>query len=272
MPRVERLDSARHHALRAVALDGSLARSQAILGAVHFNHYEFQEAEQALRRALELDPGLTLAHQVLVQLNIFAGRFTDALDQALIGYERDPASSDAKVEVARAYLVNRDCDSALAWVDSLANVRPPLLLARNIEMDCLSERGQWEEAIAAIRRNTPAAGSLGLATLGNTLARAARESGSVADPELSGLRAERSAEARAILDTLLDRASRGEATSYDVATVLSGLGEVGLALDWLEKAARERSLTVMIMHPRFEPLHREPRFRALLASIGLNQR
>jgi tetratricopeptide (TPR) repeat protein len=271
MPRIERLDSARDHALRAVALDGSLAEAHGVLGAIRFNRYEFAESEQSLRRALELDPDLVLARQALVHLYVFTGRFGEALQQARIAYRRDPASSDAKVEVARAYLLTGDCDNALAWVDSVATVQPPVLWAGNIKSDCLAQRAQWEGAIAAIRRNFPAGGSLALSTVANTLAQAARHSASVAGAEASVQSAEWNAEARALLDTIVVRASRGEATSFDVATVLTGLGEVELALDWLEKAVQERTLIFGIRHPRYEPLHDQPRFRALLANIGLNQ-
>jgi tetratricopeptide (TPR) repeat protein len=261
MPRAERLDSAMRHAMSAVALDDSLAEAHNLLGAVRFNAYAFRDAEASFRRALELDPAYASARRWISQLHVFAGRFDVALEEALLAWQTDPASSDGIVEVARGYLLNDRCDDALAWLSRLDAVQPPVLWALSIASECIAQQGRWDDAFAVLREGLPAAGSQMLGTLGQTLGRAARE-GSVEQRKL------REEESRAILRTLLARAERGEATAFDVASVYAGLGEADAAFEWLEKALEERSLILSVMHPRYEELHRDPRFDDLMTGLG----
>ena len=53
------------------------------------------------------------------------------------------------------------------------------------------------------------------------------------------------------------------------AVVHLGLGETERALDWLENACRqhESSLTSIKVHPIYDPLRGEPRFRELLRKL-----
>jgi tetratricopeptide (TPR) repeat protein len=262
MPLLERLDSAKHHALRAVELDDQLPEAHGLLGAVLVRAYEFAGAEASLQRALELDPGYAVARRWLSQLHVFAGRFDEALEEAQRAWESDPASPDGIVEVARGHLVNGDCARTLEWLERLANVRPTLLWSRAIASQCMAHMGRWEEAIVVLREGVSAGESQMLSSLGEVFARAGRRGP-------AGSREARLEEAWTILDALSAQSARGEATAYDVATVYAGLGENDLALDWLEKAVQDRSLIFEIMHPEYVALHRHPRFVALMSSIRL---
>jgi hypothetical protein len=131
--------------------------------------------------------------------------------------------------------------------------------------------GRWDEAIAIVREGVPAGELQVLGGLGRVLGEAARLA-PAEDPALLGVRMAWEQEARAILETLLEGASRGEVTAYSVATVYAGLGEVDLTFEWLEKAFQEQSLIFEIMHPRYEELQRDPRFAALRARLGLQSR
>jgi tetratricopeptide (TPR) repeat protein len=262
MPRAQRIDSAMHHAMRAVALDDSLAEAHNLLGAVRFNAYEFRDAEASFRRALELNPAYASPRRWISQIHVFAGRFDEALEEALRAWQTEPASSDGIVEVARGYLLTGRCDDALAWLSRLEGVQPPVLWARSIESECMVEKGRWDEAFEVLREGLPAAGVQMLGSLGQTLGRAARV-GPVAERRF------REEESRTILRTVLAHAGRGEATAFDVASVYAGLGELDAAFEWLEKALQERSLILSVMHPRYEELHGDPRFNELIARLGL---
>ena len=60
-------------------------------------------------------------------------------------------------------------------------------------------------------------------------------------------------------------------TSFDIGLVYMGLGEHEQAIDWLQKAANER--TAEIIHIKCEPIYEkmrvEPRFQELMRKIGL---
>ena len=57
-----------------------------------------------------------------------------------------------------------------------------------------------------------------------------------------------------------------------VALVYTGTGEHDRAFDWLDKAleARSQTLTLLNVEPVFEPLRKSPRFKPLLAAVGLD--
>jgi tetratricopeptide (TPR) repeat protein len=58
---------------------------------------------------------------------------------------------------------------------------------------------------------------------------------------------------------------------YNLALDHAALGNVGPALDYLERAfdARETDLVNLAVDPRFESLHDQSRFHSLLAAVGL---
>jgi hypothetical protein len=84
------------------------------------------------------------------------------------------------------------------------------------------------------------------------------------------------AESQQALDQLvLDQA---EYSAYQVAEINAVRGDRGLALDWLERALRQRDgglvgvfpwIYPVKWNPAFRALHAEPRFKALLRKMNL---
>lgn len=83
-------DGALAMAGRAVTLDRSSAFTHWVYGAQLENAGRRDEAEQAARRALELDPNNTDALALLAQCSIGRGKFTEAVAIAERGLEVDP--------------------------------------------------------------------------------------------------------------------------------------------------------------------------------------
>jgi hypothetical protein len=59
----------------------------------------------------------------------------------------------------------------------------------------------------------------------------------------------------------------------DVATIHLGLGERDQAVEWLERALKERAYGLVFLptDPRFDPLRSDPRFAAVMRRVGLLQ-
>jgi hypothetical protein len=68
-----------------------------------------------------------------------------------------------------------------------------------------------------------------------------------------------------------NKEKEGYVSSYNVAALYSAAGENRQALDWLEKAYRERSsgMTALKVDPLFDNLRAEPRFTELMRRVGL---
>ena len=77
--------------------------------------------------------------------------------------------------------------------------------------------------------------------------------------------------ARRMLDLLREIARRRHVPATRFALVHLGLGERGEALEWLERGCErhELPLTSMGVHPAYDDLRGEPRFKAILEKMGL---
>jgi hypothetical protein len=84
----------------------------------------------------------------------------------------------------------------------------------------------------------------------------------------------RTTEARKLLAEIRAQHSRGYASPIWSALAHLGLREVDAAFEWLDRAFEERdgSLILVTAAPEFDPLRSDPRFRALLARMGLEHR
>jgi len=81
------------------------------------------------------------------------------------------------------------------------------------------------------------------------------------------------AEARGLLQRLLEQAKQRPVDYYTVALAYVGLGEPEQAFYWLDKACENRgvgSLPLLVRgDPRMDGLRTDPRFRSLLQRMGL---
>ncbi|MGE0442100.1 MAG: protein kinase [Gemmatimonadales bacterium] len=83
-------EPARAAAMRAVALDDSMASGHVALGFAHLRAAEWADAERELRRALDLDPQVEDGHFRLGDMLFEIGRLEEALRQFEAGVRLDP--------------------------------------------------------------------------------------------------------------------------------------------------------------------------------------
>jgi tetratricopeptide (TPR) repeat protein len=114
--------------------------------------------------------------------------------------------------------------------------------------------GEVREAIAAFRRAAALTSDWGLALTG--LAQAFAKAGQL-DSALAMARA------------LERRARREYVPALEMAIVYVALGDTEQAVDWLHRAARERSLSIALAltDPRLVPLQNHPEFKKVVGLI-----
>ena len=239
-------------ARKAATLDDSLAEAHWALGRVREAEFDFVSAETEIRRAIALDPTDHRFRKALVVQHIWAGRPEKALADARRALELDPLSPNAHAEVAHALFANHRYDEALAQLERIVAMRPPLLAASAIAGQCYAKKGMWSAAIAALRPHAESGEPVHLALLGHTLARAGQRD-----------------EAIRILTELHARRQRHGVGAFELATVYAGLGDLDQAFVWLDRSVDDRSLKYQIMEPTFEELRKDPRFERLTKRISL---
>lgn len=255
MSRRARLALAEHAALRAIALDDSLAQAHASLGFLKKVTLDLVSGEAELRRAIALDPMNARLHEALVQRYIVTKRPDLALAEARRAAALDPLSASATAEIAHALQASGRCDEALAQLAPLRSLRPPLLRVSSIAAQCYVRKRMWPEAIAEARRDMGVTGERGLSLLGFVLARAGHVD-----------------EARSILMTLLDRAHRSDGAAIDVAIVYAALGENDEAFAWLDRSVAERSFGLEHREDLVASLESDPRYERFRTILGIQKR
>jgi TolB-like protein/DNA-binding SARP family transcriptional activator/Flp pilus assembly protein TadD len=245
-------DRAEEAALRAIALDDSLAEAHSALGWARYGLDDYGSAEAELKRAIDLDPNVHRGYEGLARVYLMTGRPAEQLAVARLGMEIDPFSIQAMREMALALNMNGRCDETLELLHPLKSLGRPAGVAAVILGICYAKKEMWPEAIEEFRWATEETDArTALAFLGYSLARGGRRE-----------------EAMRILSDLL-AGRRNSHGAFGIAVVYAGLRDYDQAFDWLDKAVEEGSVRVYIMDPVFEDLHRDERFERFRAHLGL---
>jgi TolB-like protein/Flp pilus assembly protein TadD len=259
IPRAEGLELTRRAALRAIEIDGGVAEAYVTLGQLAFMFdWDDTAAEEAFRKALELNPGSTLA---LVQhANLFAARgdVDSALREIAEARAADPLSLDVQGWEGIFLYYARRYPEARAIFERITTLQPRQLSGHIGLARVLVAERRFDAALAAVARAE--------AIVGETPVNI-----SVAGQACAGL--DRVSDAEAAVRRLASRpqADPVMGTEDHIAYIYAALGRRDEALANLERAVdlRLNSIRWLAVDPRVDPLRGEPRFRALLVKLGV---
>jgi serine/threonine protein kinase/tetratricopeptide (TPR) repeat protein len=248
----ETMPRAKSAAQRALEIDGTLVEAQTALAFVRrFYDWDWPEAEQDFRRACAINSSYPTARQWLALHLCEAGRFEEAGQQMAIAHELDPLSLAISADTGWVSYFARDYDTAIQRYRATLELDPDFAWGRFLLGLALVETGRYFEAIAEFDAALRATGrsSKIMAALGHAAALAGDH-----------------AEARQVLATLESVAHERYVSSYGIAAIHAGLGEVDRAFAALDKACEERAgyLVYLAVDPVLDPLRRDPRFPELL--------
>jgi len=256
-PPDEAYSRARAAAEKAVQLDPSLAEAHATLAVIRFEHdWDFPAADRAFRHAIDLKPDYPFAHQWYAEFLAAMGRHEEALVEIRRALSLDPFSRSVNLVYGQLLMYARDYPAAIAQFRKLIEMEPEFLepyahlnriyLQQGRDKEFAHYFLQWAE-----RSRFPASELDGY--------RRAYERG-----DLSGLLRERKR-------VLLLQTEEYYRAPYIVARIHALLGERDEALQWLEKAMRQRDdfISHITVDPEFDALRPDPRFQQLLQRIGL---
>jgi serine/threonine-protein kinase len=218
--------------------------------------WKWEEADALYQRAIELNPGYAKArHWYSVDYLALLGRLTEARRHVQIALDLDPLSLIIHEGYAYIYTLERDFEGALESLRQTTELAPGFYKGQSSMARVLSLMGRYDEAIEMFRSARKSAGDVPslIAALGQTL----------------GLAGQMNA-AHECLTELETMAKQTHVPCSSFAILNLGLGDHARCLDWLERAAdrREIAISVIYMHPLYDPLRGEPRFQALLWRVS----
>jgi TolB-like protein/Tfp pilus assembly protein PilF len=255
-PSLELIPRIRAAASKALTIDDTLGEAHLDLARVAGYEWEWPEAEQEYRRALELSPSSATVHHHYGYFLLQTGRVEEALAESRIALELDPISTTAGQFAGRLLYFARRNDDAIALLTKAVEANP--------------SRGILHQTLGLAYLARPSTYAQGLAE--SVRARELMERDPLTTSQLGYAYAlgGRRAEAHDLL-AQLEKGSGGSVRPLAVARVYAGLDDRDEAFAWLSKAIDQRDVALFLQaDPVYDRLRSDPRFLSLLRRVNLN--
>jgi TolB-like protein/DNA-binding winged helix-turn-helix (wHTH) protein/Tfp pilus assembly protein PilF len=240
---------------KALMLDPSSAEAHVALSYLKLHYdWDWVGAETESRRAIELSPGYSLAHQWYGYYLRSVGRFDEALVENERARELDPLSELKTVLVAAGYARKHDDAVASSFLHRAMELNPFDSEPHYSLAELMEREGHASEATSEWRTALQLDGNQPLV---NLFDKALRD---------SGFLAAKYAVSQSRLERMATRAKTSYVSPLRFVELYLQLGDRENALRYLDAAfAEHSSFLVQIAHDaRYEGLSADPRFRAML--------
>ncbi len=256
----ETMPKAKESAIKALALDDTLAEAHASLAHILMNYdWNWLAAEKEFKRSIELTPDYATGHQwYAIHYLTATGRFEEAVQEMKKALKLEPASLVMNTFMgATLYYAGR-------YDEAIDQCR------RTIEMDPNFAVAHWHLGLAYEQKQ-----ALDAAT--EEFKKAISLSGGSPLMKAALVRAyaksQKKHEANEMLNELNELWKRKYVSAYEVATIYVALGNNEQAFQLLEDAYAEHSFHLVYLNvsPQFKPVSSDRRFQDLVQRIGLSQ-
>jgi serine/threonine protein kinase len=257
LPAREAFPKAKAAASKAVEMGPSLSDAHLALGLISlYFDWDWDAAEQHMRRAVDLSPHSARAHYGLSLWLLVQQRHQEAIQEADYALELDPLSLPMNFNVGYLNYFAGNNDRAIGQFEKILEMDPSFVQASLILCPAYLRKGLLPEALATVEKALPQ--SRNWSSLRAMLAVVHAGSG-------------RASQALEILEELKKEGASVPLLSYWAAIIFNVLQDKEQALDWLEKACEERIgfLALLKVASGFRNLSQEPRYQAILKRIGM---
>jgi eukaryotic-like serine/threonine-protein kinase len=254
---VEAIPEAKVAALKALALDRTLAEAHVSLGHIKlWLDWDWPAAELEFKRGIALNPNSALAHNQYAMYLAAMGRLGDAIAESKRAQELDALSPIVNTDLGWYLLYSGQGSEAVEQFRKTLELDANYVSARWGLGAAYAQQQLYEEAIEELKKAVSLSegspvpmGHLGFAY---------------------GLKGA-TAEARKTISDLSALANRQYVPSSALALVYVGLGDKTQALDALERAYQEHDFSMVLLDvaPWFKSLRGEPRFVELIRRMQL---
>ncbi len=256
-PPKESFEKAKEFATRALELDDNIAEAHATLGLVLEDFYlDPQGAEREFRSALGLNPSYGKVCRSYGAHLACMGRLDEAITEIRRAQELNPLALDVNECAAVIYNCADQYDEAVDACQRMLDVDSNHFPALQFLAETYMNKSMFREAIEVLQKALVI--SNGAPTVKGRLGYAYARSG-------------KKAEAEKVLRELMEDMKRRYVTPVAIAMVYCGLGDNDQALEWLDRAYKERpdALLSLKLRPMWASLRPDPRFSNLLQRLGL---
>jgi TolB-like protein/Flp pilus assembly protein TadD len=244
-------------ARKALELDPTNAEAHDLLADVLQRRWQWAEAEGEYKRALDLDPSDPVAHIGFATWLLCQGRTDEAVAWARRARDLDPVGG-ASTSIGDILFQARHYDEAIGAMRAVVGVRPDDASAYWYLGFALIGNDQPKEAIPVLEKALSVSdGSPGVM---GVLIRAYAHGG-------------RRSDALRILEELKKLSHTGYVPAGAFVNAYLGLGDNEQAFAWMDRACQEQSniLQFLKVHPFFDPVRSDPRFKDLLHRVGVDK-
>jgi len=259
IPQSEARPRAKAEAEKALSLDESLPNAHLSLSSYYSNNWEWAAAEKEAKRALDIDPKLSDAHHVYGLLLSFTGRDEEAIAQLKRAAELEPVNVQYSYNLGNGYANARRYDEAIAQWKKTLELDPNSAVTHSRLGKIYFLQGHYPEWLAEWKTSaTLFKNTQGLAL--QAVAEKAYASGGA-----------RAAVTAVIQEQMNLRAKGAYVDPTYIAYNYAFLGDADNTFHWLDTALQERGrgLQYIKVTPELDPLHSDPRYRAVLKQMDL---
>lgn len=239
------------NAHKALAIDSTLAEAYVVLASGPlYTDWDFAKAERYLRRALELNQNIAMAHYHYGWYWLAADNLEKAIAEFEISKEIDPVDVTYSANLAGAYVWIGQYEKGLEEAENALKLNPVYPMAVWSKGTAIAKMGRPDEAIKIHEK--------GLAVSPGF------ENGLGTAYALAG-QSEKALEVIAGLEEL-----GWPWYDWAISEIFSALGEYDSAIYWIEEAMDQRHdfAPWFKVYALYEPLYQDPRFQEIVNRIN----
>lgn len=238
---------------RALEIDPNTAEAYIALGSIKFLYeWDWESADAAFRRGLELNPSSSFYKTWYSTFLMCIGRHEESIKLIREILDMDPLSSNVYSELAAALQLNGQYEEAFELYQEALSMDPNNMKAHDLVTAYYLQTGDNEMA----REHLDTASSL----WGRPDGLHACYYGMIGDHD----------KAENMLAQLMEVRENDYLPAINISMVHIGLGNIGEALDWLERGYEERNALMVwvAQDPLYKPLYNEPRFQEIVRKMN----
>lgn len=248
---------ARAAALRALEIDPGLPEAHEVLATVLKNFdWNWDAAEKEYKHAIQLNPNYATAHYHYSYLLAELGRFEEAIPEATEALSRDPMSSLLNAGLAFVLLNARKFDQCIQQSLTALEVDPNMALSYWSLAVAYEQQGRFLESLEVLERGLGRGAGIAISK-----AFISRVHAAMGERE----------RAWGFIRDLQNLTDAGYVPSIAFVLAYEALGEIDLAIAALTKALQNRDTNLIQIKcwPQFDRLRDDLRFQKIERQIGL---